>query len=185
MNIVTKRFRFPHCLGVSQTQALRAPLMPSGSPCLKPHESPLAGDVLIVAAEQVALLVDDHGAATREHDVEPRSSRHLSLHRGHPGQGKSQRHEADSAGSIPWQRVSHSHLVTRLLFQPRAIRLHDVVAKEPLLERREVRPSNVSNEAVPCKTQCGPMHGRNLQSNLNDISVRSFVLNGAPIQSMN
>ena len=32
--------------------------MPSGS--LKPRESPLAGDVLIVAAEQVALPVDDH-----------------------------------------------------------------------------------------------------------------------------
>jgi hypothetical protein len=44
---------------VSQTQALRPPL----SPLLKPRESPLAGDVLIVAAEQVALFVDDHGAA--------------------------------------------------------------------------------------------------------------------------
>jgi hypothetical protein len=29
--------------------------------------------------------------------------------------------------------------------------------------------------------QCGSMHYRNLQRDLNDISVRSFVLTGAPV----
>jgi|RhiMetdeSRZDD1v2_1073273.scaffolds.fasta_scaffold4697790_1 hypothetical protein len=33
---------------------------------MKSRGRSLAGDVLIVAAEQVALLVDDHRAATRE-----------------------------------------------------------------------------------------------------------------------
>jgi hypothetical protein len=40
--------------------------MPTGSPLPEAPREPLAGDVLIVAAEHVTLLVDDHGAAIAE-----------------------------------------------------------------------------------------------------------------------